>query len=65
MPYTKILKPLKKTITSSKQKKLSNIANIIFETLNNMEMGINISFEIFLLMLNLDLSTYIDSLCNK
>jgi hypothetical protein len=30
-----------------------------------MEMGVNISFENFLLMLNLDLSTYIDSLCNK
>jgi hypothetical protein len=30
-----------------------------------MEMGVNISFKDFLLMLNLDLLTYIDSLCNK
>jgi hypothetical protein len=52
-------------ITSSKIKKFSNIANRIFETLNNMEMGVHISFEDFLLMLNLDLLTYIDSLCNK
>jgi hypothetical protein len=30
-----------------------------------MEMWVNISFEDFLLMLNLDLLPYIDSLCNK
>jgi hypothetical protein len=65
MPYTKILETLKIYITSSKIKKLSNVTNRIFETLNNMEMGVNISFENFLLILNLDLSTYIDSLCNK
>jgi hypothetical protein len=65
MPYTKILETLKIYITSSKIKKLSNVTNRIFETLKNMEMGVNISFENFLLILNLDLSTYIDSLCNK
>jgi hypothetical protein len=65
MPYTKILETLKIYITSSKIKKLSNVTDRIFETLNNMEMGVNISFENFLLILNLDLSTYIDSLCNK
>jgi hypothetical protein len=45
MVYTKILKPLKEIITFSKIKKLLDITNNIFETLNNMEMGINILFE--------------------
>jgi hypothetical protein len=44
---------------------MSNIANKIFETFNNVEMGVNISFEDFFLMLNLDLLPYIDSPCNK
>jgi hypothetical protein len=62
----KNIKTIKRSsITSSEIKKLLNIANRIFETFNNMEMGVNISFEDFLLMLNLVLLTYIDSLCNK
>jgi len=41
-----------------------DIATRIFETLNNMQMGVDISFEDFLNQLNLDFATYIDSLCN-
>jgi len=65
MPCTKILEPLKETLSFGKRKKLSNIANRIFETLNNMQMGVDISFEDFLNQLNLDFPTYIDSSCNK
>ncbi len=62
----KNIKTIKRSsITFSEIKKLSNIANRIFETFNNMEMGVNISFEDSLLMLNLDLLPYIDSSCNK
>jgi hypothetical protein len=42
MPYTKILNTLKKIISFFKIKKLLELTNKIFETLNNMEMGINI-----------------------
>jgi hypothetical protein len=41
-----------------------DIATRIFETLNNMQMGVDISFEDFLNQFNLDFATYIDSLCN-
>jgi hypothetical protein len=59
MPCIKILEPLKKNLSFGKRKKLLNIANRIFETLNNMQMGVDISFEDFFNQLNLDLPTYI------
>jgi hypothetical protein len=65
MPCTKILEPLKEILSFGKRKKLSNIVNRNFETLNNMQMGVDISFEDFLNQLNLDFPTYIDYLCNK
>jgi len=65
MLCTKILEPLKEILSFGKRKKLSNIVNRNFETLNNMQMGVDISFEDFLNQLNLDFPTYIDSLCNK
>jgi hypothetical protein len=42
---------------------MSNITNRNFETLNNMKLGVDISFEDFLNQLNLDFPTYINSLC--
>jgi hypothetical protein len=65
MPCTEILEPLKETLSFSKRKNLSNIANRIFETLNNMQMKVDISFEDFLHQLNLNFPTYIDFLCNR
>jgi hypothetical protein len=49
MPCTKIFKPLKETLSFGKRKNMSDIANRIFETLNNMQMGVDISFEDFLI----------------
>jgi hypothetical protein len=64
MPCTKILEPLKKTLLSDKNIYMSDIANRVFETLNNMQMGVDISFKDFFNQLNLDFATHIDSLCN-
>jgi hypothetical protein len=42
-----------------------DIANRIYETLKNMQMGVDISFEDFINQLNLNFATYIDFLCNR
>jgi hypothetical protein len=60
VPCIKILKPLKKNLSSGKRKSLSDIANRIFETSNNMQMGVDISFEDFFNQLNLNFAIYID-----
>jgi hypothetical protein len=59
MACIKILKPSKETLSFSKIKNLSDIANSIFETLNNMQMGVNIPFEDILNQLNLHFPIYI------
>ncbi len=63
IPCTKILKPL--IIFYHLAKKLLDIANRIFETLNNTIMGVDISFEDFINQLNLNFAIYINSLCNR
>ncbi len=63
MLWIETLEPFKKTLLFGKRKKLSNITNRNFETLDNMKMGVDISFEDFLNQLNLDFPTYINSLC--
>jgi len=46
------------------KEKICQTLRIIFETLNNMQMGIDISFKDFLNQLKVDFAIYIDSLCN-
>jgi hypothetical protein len=65
MPCIKILKPLKEILSFGKRKKSSDIADRIFETLNNMQMKVDVSFEDFINQLNLNFAIYIDSLCNR
>jgi hypothetical protein len=65
MSCIKILEPSKETLSSGKRKKLLDIANKIFETLNNMQMGVDISFEIFFNQLNLNFPNYNNYLCNR
>jgi hypothetical protein len=64
MPCTKILQPLKETLSFSKRKNMLDIANRIFVTLNNIKMGVDISFEDFFNQFNLNFPIYIDYLCN-